>query len=91
MNAHNGKQRFKERVREWADRLEAEIKSLIADLQQRPAYADLIEKVNQLELLMPYKHVPIREQIVPSSLDSPAFHGTQAMVHRDVFRFFKVS
>lgn len=40
---------------EWAGRLEAEIKSLIADLQQRPAYADLIEKVNQLELLRPSK------------------------------------
>jgi predicted metal-dependent hydrolase len=28
MNAHNGKQRFKERVREWADRLEASVTSI---------------------------------------------------------------
>ncbi|MEA2064591.1 MAG: ROK family transcriptional regulator [Gemmatimonadota bacterium] len=47
--------------------------------------------VHQLELLMPYQHVSVHEQVVPSSLSSPTFEGTQAMVHREVFKCFNMS
>jgi len=38
---------------EWADQLKAKIEKLIADIERRPAYRVLVEKVNQLANLRP--------------------------------------
>jgi N-acetylglucosamine repressor len=49
------------------------------------------ELAHQVEMQTLYQMTPVRELIVPSSLNNPTFEGSQAMVLHDLFKSYKIT